>query len=202
MQPYFVSKMTNAENSIVYNKQPLEIKQVLKPSVSSVLNSMLHEVVTTGGGKHAYIPGYDIAGKTGTAQKYQNGAIAQGKYVASFIGFYPADEPIYEVLVIVDEPQGAYYGGVVAAPVAKSIFEAIFEKKETPKKENAEELEKLEQANIEVPNLIGLTLTQAVQKLTELGLQYLTTGEGKTVKEQIVAPYAKVSQGDIILLIF
>lgn len=201
MQPYFVSSMTNSSGEKVYSKDPLVIDNVLKESVSKSLNKMLLEVVTTGGGKHAYIPGYDIAGKTGTAQKYENGAIAQGKYVASFVGFYPADNPIYEVLVIVDEPQGAYYGGVVSAPIAKQIFEKIFELKETPKSENASQLEKLEEANIEVPNLVGLSLTQAVEKLAELGLQYLTTGDGKTVKDQIAAPYAMVSQGDIVLLI-
>lgn len=201
MQPYFVSSMTNSSGEEVYRKDALAVDNVLKESVSKSLNKMLLEVVKTGGGKHAYIPGYDIGGKTGTAQKYENGAIAQGKYVASFVGFYPADNPIYEVLVIVDEPQGAYYGGVVSAPIAKEIFEKIFELKETPKSENASQLEKLEQANIEVPNLIGLTLTQAVEKLSELGLQYLTSGDGKTVKDQIAAPQAMVSEGDIVLLI-
>ena len=61
----------------------------------------------------------------GTAQKYENGRIASGKYVSSFIGFFPADKPQYLALVIVDEPQGAYYGSVVAAPCAKEIFEGI-----------------------------------------------------------------------------
>ena len=62
-------------------------------------------------------------GKTGTAQKYENGAIAQGKYIGSFIGFAPSDNPEAVVYVIIDEPIGAYYGGVIAAPVAKKIFE-------------------------------------------------------------------------------
>ena len=77
-------------------------------------------------GMEIKVEGYEIAGKTGTAQKYENNQIAQGKYVASFIGYYPANEPQYMVLIIVDEPQGAYYGGVVAAPIAKQVFEAIF----------------------------------------------------------------------------
>lgn len=61
----------------------------------------------------------------GTAQKYENGRIAAGKYVSSFIGFFPADKPKYLALVIVDEPQGQYYGSVVAAPVAKDIFQGV-----------------------------------------------------------------------------
>lgn len=141
-------------------------------------------------------------GKTGTAQKYENGAIAQGKYVASFIGFYPTDVPRYAVLVILDEPQGAFYGGVVAAPVAKEIFESIFKVKEEKEDENLASKDRLEKADIVLPNLIGKSLTESVKILTELGLQYLTTGDGKLVKDTIVAPGATVSSGDIILLIF
>ncbi|MBR1971340.1 MAG: penicillin-binding protein 2, partial [Clostridia bacterium] len=73
---------------------------------------------------HAKVEGYLIGGKTGTAQKYENGTISN-KYLSSFIGFYPADEPRYVCLVMVDEPQGAYYGSTVAAPVARQIIEGI-----------------------------------------------------------------------------
>ena len=90
---------------------------------------MLEGVVRDGGGKKAYIEGYNVAGKTGTAQKFENGHIAAGKYVSSFIGFFPADKPQYLALVIVDEPQGAYYGSVVAAPAAKEIFQGIIDLK-------------------------------------------------------------------------
>ena len=68
-------------------------------------------------------------GETGTAQKFENGHIAAGKYVSSFVGFFPADKPKYLALVIVDEPQGAYYGSVVAAPVAGEIFQGIIDLK-------------------------------------------------------------------------
>ena len=67
--------------------------------------------------------------ETGTAQKYENGRIAQGKYVSSFVGFFPADNPKYLALVVVDEPQGAYYGSVVAAPCAGEIFKGIIDLK-------------------------------------------------------------------------
>ena len=202
MKPHFVTEIVDSYGSIVYKSQSKEIRSVLKPQVSSNLNKMLYEVVSSGGGKHAKIDGYDIGGKTGTAQKYENGAIAQGKYVASFIGFYPSIEPEYAVLVLIDEPQGAYYGGVVAAPVAKLVFEAIFDLKETPKNENLKEEEKLEKANIVMPDLIGMTLTEAVKMVTSLGLQYLTSGEGRFVKDQISAPNSLVSENDIVLLIF
>ena len=69
--------------------------------------------------------GVRVGGKTGTAQKYENGRIAAGKYVSSFVGFFPVEAPKYLALVIVDEPQGAYYGSVVAAPIAGEIFQGI-----------------------------------------------------------------------------
>jgi len=202
MQPHFVTKIFNSSGEVVYQKEPTVLNQVLSGSVSTSLNKMLREVVATGGGKHASNEGYDIGGKTGTAQKYENGAIAQGKYVASFIGFYPSDKPKYTVLVVVDEPKGAYYGGVVASPVAKSIFQAIFDVCETPENENLKQDSKLYANDIEVPNLVGKTLTEAVQILASLGLQYLTTGSGDHVTDQIASPGAFVSEGDIVLLIF
>ena len=90
-----------------------------------MLAEMLEGVVTEGSGKNAYIEGYKVGGKTGTAQKYEDGKIAVGKYVSSFIGFFPSDAPEYLALITVDEPQGAYYGSTVAAPAAKSVFESI-----------------------------------------------------------------------------
>ncbi len=102
-----------------------EPRRTVSEQTSKILASMLEGVVTEGSGKKAYIEGYRIGGKTGTAQKFENGHIAAGKYVSSFVGFFPADKPQYLTLVIVNEPQGAYYGSVVAAPVAKEIFEGI-----------------------------------------------------------------------------
>lgn len=114
-----------------------ELSPVLKNTTiseraSAMLCEMLEGVVAEGSGKNAYIEGYRVAGKTGTAQKYENGAVAQGKYVSSFVGFFPANEPRYLALVIVDEPQGAYYGSVVAAPVAAEIFNGIISVKNIP----------------------------------------------------------------------
>lgn len=104
--------------------------------------------------------------------------------------------------MVIDEPQGAFYGGVVAAPVAKSIFESIFKIKEEKENENLASQDRLEKADIVLPNLIGKSLTESVKILTELGLQYLTMGEGKYVKDTIASPGAMVSSGDIVLLVF
>lgn len=115
---------------VISGKKTEEFTPVLKnkpisEQASAILANMLEGVVTEGSGKKAYIEGYKVGGKTGTAQKYEDGHIASGKYVSSFMGFFPADKPQYLALIIVDEPQGTYYGSAVAAPVAKDIFEDI-----------------------------------------------------------------------------
>lgn len=202
MQPYLVKEIYNTSGQVVYSKQSTILCDVVSEAVSLSINTMLEKVVSNGGGKKAAVAGYDIAGKTGTAQKYDNGAIAQGKYVASFIGYAPADKPDYIVLVIVDEPKGAYYGGTVAAPIARNIFEKIFETKGVETNSNLEADRKALEASIELPNLKGMTLTQAVTTLNSLGLQYLVQGEGKTVTGQISPPGTLVCSGDIVLLIF
>ncbi len=86
---------------------------------------MLRRVVAEGGGKNANVEGCEVGGKTGTAQKFVDGKLAVGKYVSSFVGFFPASAPKYLVLFIVDEPQGQSYGSIVAAPYAGSIIRAI-----------------------------------------------------------------------------
>ncbi len=104
---------------------PVLKNKVISEQASHLLAGMLEGVVRDGSGKKAYIEGYKVGGKTGTAQKYEDGHVAAGKYVSSFAGFFPADKPQYLALIIVDEPQGTYYGSAVAAPVAKEIFEDI-----------------------------------------------------------------------------
>ena len=201
MQPYLVKKISTSSGETIYSKSATILNKVFKPSVSKQLNIMLEEVVSKGGGKYARIDGYNLAGKTGTAQKYQNGAIAQGKYVASFVGYYPADKPEYIVLVTVDEPKGAYYGGIVAAPVAKQIFEKIIDLRFSETQANAEyDLSKTE-ATIELPSLIGMTLSEAGSTLASLKLQYLVSGNGKRVTQQIAGPGSMVKEGDIVLLV-
>ncbi len=112
-------------NGKTENFEPILKSKPISAQASSVLAEMLEGVVKEGSGKKAYIEGYKVGGKTGTAQKYEDGKIASGKYISSFIGFFPADKPQYLALIIVDEPQGTYYGSAVAAPVAKEIFEDI-----------------------------------------------------------------------------
>ena len=125
---YYVPRLVRGIVSPDGQKQlfaPVLKNKVISEEASRMLAEMLEGVVSDGSGKKAYIEGYKVGGKTGTAQKYENGRIAAGKYVSSFAGFFPSDEPRYLALITVDEPQGTYYGSAVAAPVAKEIFEDI-----------------------------------------------------------------------------
>lgn len=123
--PHLVKSIYASDGYVLQEVEKSLKNRTVSEKASALLAEMLEGVVRDGSGKKAYIEGYRVGGKTGTAQKYENGHIAAGKYVSSFVGFFPANDPEYLALVIVDEPQGAYYGSVVAAPCAKEIFEGI-----------------------------------------------------------------------------
>ncbi len=123
--PYLVSEIYDEKGIIAEKIYPKVVNRVISEKASKTLSNMLEKVVSEGSGKQAYIEGYKVAGKTGTAQKYENGVIAGGKYVSSFVGYFPSDNPKYLALVIIDEPKGEYYGSTVAAPYAKQVFEGI-----------------------------------------------------------------------------
>lgn len=123
--PHLLKSVISSDGKTVSQNAPVLKNKVISEKASALLCEMLEGVVTEGSGKHAYIEGYKVGGKTGTAQKYENGHVASGKYVSSFAGFFPANNPQYLALIIVDEPQGTYYGSAVAAPVAKEIFEDV-----------------------------------------------------------------------------
>ncbi|MBQ3235723.1 MAG: stage V sporulation protein D [Clostridia bacterium] len=123
--PYLVKEVYSSGGALSSVTEPNEIATVIDEKTSKTISSYLEKVVSNGSGKQAYIEGYKVGGKTGTAQKYKDGVINQGKYVMSFIGFFPADKPEYLCLVIVDEPVGGTYGSTVAAPLCKKVFEGI-----------------------------------------------------------------------------
>lgn len=129
MKPHMVKAIYNADGSVYKNFDPVQVRRVIDPEVDDTVKSVLQQVVSTGGGKSASIQGYNIAGKTGTAQKLdpEHGGYLPGAYIASFCGFGPVEDPKFTVLVIINNPKGgAYYGGVIAAPVAHDIFLQLF----------------------------------------------------------------------------
>lgn len=200
LKPYFIKEVTDVNGKMVYHNQPTVLNKTISEGTSAQIREMLEKVVTKSNAINAFIPGYRVSGKTGTSQKYEDGKIVQ-KYVSSFVGAFPADKPEYVVLVIADEPSaGNYFGSVVATPYAKLIFEGIINYKQFKPTENIEEEEKLLEKNIQMPNLVGLSLTEAVAKLTSLGLQYEIAGEGEFVKNQTPPPNTMVFKNSIVVL--
>lgn len=183
-------------------KQNIDLEKINKNQnkTSNEINEMMKLVVNKTA-KYSFVPGYDIGGKTGTAQKYENGSIARGKYISSFIGTFPASNPEYVVLICVDEPSaGAYYGSVVAAPYGKMIFEEIFKYLNIEPINLEEDLKQVEKKII-MPNLIGKSLTNACSELIKLGLQYEIDGEGGVVLNQLPPAGTKLfNDANVILL--
>ena len=124
-----------------------------------------------------------------------------GEHIASFVGAFPADKPEYVILVVVDRPtSGSYYGSIVATPYAKMVFEGIIKYKNIPPSDTlAVDLKKMEK-NIEMPNLVGKSLSDAVGIIKNLGLQYELDGEGGKVKAQYPAPKEMLYKNGIVVL--
>jgi cell division protein FtsI (penicillin-binding protein 3)/stage V sporulation protein D (sporulation-specific penicillin-binding protein) len=124
MQLHVVDRVENPNNGEMTIFQNQVKRRVIKPSTAKKITQALSLVTKAGGtARRAAIEGIDVAGKTGTSQKVVNGRYSHSKYIASFIGFLPADDPQIVLMVVVDEPHGSHYGGIVAAPTFKSIAE-------------------------------------------------------------------------------
>ena len=123
MKPYIVEAITNDNGRIIERTEPVIIRRTVRPETASVVNRIMETVIMEGGtGTSAALDGYIISGKTGTAQKIdESRTYANGKYVSSFLGFAPAAKPVVVILVVIDEPQTAHYGGTVAAPAFRKI---------------------------------------------------------------------------------
>lgn len=125
MKPYLVKAITDSEGRIVKEYRPERVRRVVSAQTARLTRNILKTVITEGGtGVNAALEGYTVCGKTGTARKLApNGTYDKDRHIASFVGMAPADNPAVAVLVIIDEPQGAHYGGTVAAPVFKKIIQ-------------------------------------------------------------------------------
>ena len=199
-KPYFINQITDVNGKLVAQNTPTVLNRTVGESTSATIRSMLERVVTKSNAIEAFIPGHRVSGKTGTSQKYEGGRIVQ-KYVSSFVGAYPADNPDYVVLVIADEPSmGNYFGSVVATPYAKLIFKGIIDYKQYKPNEDVNADEKLLEKNIKMPNLVGLSLTDAVSKIVSLGLQYEIAGEGDVVVSQTPPPDTFVYKNSVVII--
>ncbi len=126
LKPYIIQSVINEAGKTVYTEKPEVIRKVVNQDISAQLRDMLTSVVQSGTGTAAHIPGWNIAGKTGTAQKFVDGKYSQTKFVSNFVGFFPAENPQLLAVIILDEPRYPFHwGGVGAAPVFKRVMERI-----------------------------------------------------------------------------
>lgn len=195
LTPYLVYSVDSYDGINLATRQPTVVRRTVSEETSAKMREYLVGVVANGGGSKAGVNGYLIGGKTGTAQKYSGGAIAQGKYVSSFIGFAPADDPQYAVLMIVDEPQGyMYYGSLVAAPYAGGVFKKIFDYAALP----PTALPSAEYTFM--PDVVGEDAQSAVAALEKIGLHVELVGEGGSVTAQTPIPGSRVAVNDAVLI--
>ena len=195
VSPHFVEKIAYDDGETLYEFSSPDIR-IIGERTSAEMRTLLENVVKEGSGKKASVSGYRIGGKTGTAQKYENGHIATGKYVSSFVGFAPADDPEYVILMTVDEPSsGAYYGSIVAAPYVGDIFSKIFAYEQIAPTDNAEKIE-----YIDMPELTDKSVDYALNELKKLGLYVECAGDGDTVISTLPLSETKVKKGDVVLI--
>lgn len=198
---HILDEIRTKDGQKVASASVLQGERIVSEQTSKTVRELLERVVSVGSGKGAYVPGYKILGKTGTAQKYENGQIARGKYISSFLGFSASEGGNLGVLFIVDEPQGyAYYGSLVAAPMVGDIFESAFAYLGVEPVYTGEEYnivgEKFELLSFE-----GMSLQSAKSALNKLGLYCEIDGEGDTVKAQYPVCGATVDKRNAVLLI-
>lgn len=179
-KPYVVKRIVEPNtNEIIKENKPTIVKKVISNETSNTVRMALETVVAYGTGRNAYIEGYRVGGKTGTAQKVQNGVYMHGNYILSFIGFLPADNPQAVVYVAVDNPKGVVqYGGTISAPIAKNIMIDIIDALNIPKSEYT--LDKVynwyDTKYAIVPNVINLELSEAKKQLKNFTVNYSGTG--------------------------
>lgn len=200
MEPHLVKKIQNTdkEGNVIEKReiQPKMLRQVIDANTSKRLREYLEKVISIGGGKKAYVKGYHIAGKTGTAQKAENGRYVSGKYIASFVGMSPVDNPRFVVYVSIDEPDPSnYYAGQIAAPLAGQIFKDIFISRNIMPDDGENHY-----IEVVVPNVVGLPQNEAVNMLKNSGFNLEMKEKGSTVIDMNPMPGISIKSGSKVIL--
>ncbi len=190
VKPHLIKSLVDNDGNVIENFETQTVRQVVSADTANTVCKILEGVASDGTSKNAYIDGYHIAGKTGTSEKTPRGS---GKYVASFVGFAPADDPELICLVMLDEPMGAsYMGGAIAAPTFKEIMSDVLVYKQIENDSNLE-------YNF-VPRVESQKLADAKQQLENAGFKYIVMGEGETVLTQMPAVGTALGNNAIVVL--
>lgn len=213
LEPYIIDKIVMPDGRVLRQGQKKIVRRVITEDVAGQMRMMMEKVVSEGGGKPAHIAGYQIAGKTGTAEKLaEQGGYAPGEYIASFVGFVPAANPQYAMLVMLDTPQGAFYGSQVSAPVFKDTLQQIlvakgiqpstheglpsFEEdaKDRAKAVKVPVMEFLPDNKVKIPDFTGLDMRQTAELVQRGHLVLVPYGSGRA-KKQSLPPGTVAAEG-------
>ncbi len=212
IKPYVGMRAVSADGHTLWERQPTVVRRVMRPETARTVTAMLEKVTENGGtGTRARLDGVRIAGKTGTAQKVEPGS---GRYsrtgrIASFVGFLPAEAPRFVILVLVDEPTTASYGGIVAAPIFRTIAAGAMQRAgmapcEPPSGLQTAAIEAPPASGPEpffegVPSFLGMSKRAALARARDLGWLVQVDGEGY-VAEQVPPPGAAAAPGKWLVL--
>lgn len=204
MKPYLVQSISDSEGNLISQTEPELVRKVISEDTSAAVCRILEQVVgdqVEGTGHNAYVAGYRIGGKTGTSTKTTKEISGEKEYIVSFIGFAPADDPEIAILVLLDDPSsesGIYIsGGQMAAPVVGKMLADILPYLGVEPEYSDSELAAADRA---VPDVSGMSLTEARSALTEAGLNCRVIGEGDTVTDQLPRAGAVIASGSEVLL--
>ena len=201
--PHVVKEITETQEDgtekIVKTIEPSVKRQVISKETSAQVCGLLEQVVTVGSGKNAYVKGYRVAGKTGTSEKIDElHATGVKNYIASFIGFAPADDPEIAILIMLDTPSnGQIYGGVLAAPVAGDVLSDILPYLGVQPSYTEEELATLD---VSVPSNIDKSVEEAKRAMEDEGFTCRVVGDGDMVTDQMPAPGTTMPQNGTVIL--
>lgn len=184
VQPHVVKQVIDDKGNIVRTADTSVKRQVISEETSRRMCAILQQNATVGTAKNGYLPGYRVAGKTGTSEKIaQKNETGVEEYIASYCGFAPADDPQIAMLIFFDEPHGdSYYGGAVAGPVWAKTMEEILPYLGVERKYTESELDKLD---VTTPQVTDKSVATAKSELDSVGLSAKVYGEGDTVVSQI-----------------
>ena len=198
MKPHIIKSIVNPDGSIFKEAKDVEQGQPIPESIAKQITDILEKEVSEGGGHKAYVEGYQFAGKTGTAQKLdaEHGGYLNGRYIASFIGYGPVEDAHFVALVVIDDPQGTYYGSQIVAPVFQDVMSQLvryYKLSPTRSKHNDKDkakggtnvlaVHRNKDGSVIVPNFVGHAYGEVRDWVHEAGLTFKPTGTGYAVSQ-------------------
>ena len=195
MKPYIVKDLEDANGHVVKSFSSKKIRRVCSEKTAKRMTELLKWVVQHGTGTMVALPSYDIAGKTGTAYKFENGRYSSNSYVSSFVGFVPADNPKVAIYVSLDDPRGIYWGGYTAGPVFKEVAKRVMAYDLVPGNGEVQTAQAPKDQRT-VPSFEGLTPEQCKWLAEASGLNLKFVGRGERVVSQSAAVGAPLMAGD------